>query len=128
MEKQSLPVAEMVHFLEGLVAKANTAVGHHLGCMGLIFSTLLAVLKGVHDFAPLPRCSLGEVGDEQHLVFMCPAQAFLEAYLLTLMASPWSSKITLVQLLWQDDFVPAAQFFMDCFNFLRTASPPFSQP
>ncbi len=71
-----------------------------------------------------PRCSLGEVGDEQHLVFTCPALEHIRSRYRHLFGP---RTFTMVQFLWQEDMVSVARFVTDCFDFLRSADSPSSQ-
>jgi exonuclease III len=72
-----------------------------------------------------PRCSIGEVGDERHLVFTCPALEHIRGRYRHLFGP---RTFTMVQFLWQEDMVSVARFVTDCFDFLRSADSPSNQP
>jgi hypothetical protein len=72
-----------------------------------------------------PQCSVGEVGDERHLLFICPALEHIRSRYRHLCGP---QTFTMVQFLWQEDMVSVARFVTDCFDFLRSAGSPSDQP
>lgn len=70
-------------------------------------------------------CSLGEVGDERHLVFVCPAVQHIRdkhRHLFT------PRRPTMRQFVWQDDSISVVRFVAECLDTLQTAVAASCQP
>jgi hypothetical protein len=74
---------------------------------------------------PAPGALLGEVGDERHLIFTCPALEHIRGRYRHLFGP---RTFTMVQSLWQENLVSVARFVTDFVISLRSADPPSHQP
>jgi len=68
---------------------------------------------------------MGDIGDEHHLVFTCPALEHIRCRYRHLFG-PHTS--TMVQFLWQDDLLAVARFVTDCLDFVRCPDAPCTPP
>jgi len=72
-----------------------------------------------------PHCSLGDLGDERHLVFICPAVQHVRdkyAHLFT------RRGLTMRQFLWQDDMISVVRFVAECLDILQSTVAASHQP
>ena len=73
-----------------------------------------------------PRCPLGEVGDERHLIFSCTAVQEVRDRYAWLFRGP---RMTMVDFMWHGDKFAVAKFVTECLDvYFGTVRPPSHQP
>ena len=66
-----------------------------------------------------PHCSLGDVGDERHLTFVCPAvQPVRDKY--RQLFGP--GRTSMRRFMWQDDILSVVRFVVECLDVLEAAA------
>ena len=72
-----------------------------------------------------PHCCLGDVGDERHLTFVCPAVQHIRDKYCQLFGP---GRTTMRAFMWQDDILSVARFVVECLDVLEASASASHQP